>query len=99
MSKNKQINIFYHFPQYESLRIVLCHYDLCWFLVVYGFDKSTWTWKWQDSAIPGKKLEKPSRTPEEVSQAKKQYKQKRSRFFNHHWTTDRPWLLYDEHEQ
>jgi hypothetical protein len=43
MSKNKKINIFYHFPQYESLRIVLGHYDLCWFLVVYGFDKSTWT--------------------------------------------------------
>jgi hypothetical protein len=33
---------------------------------------------WQDSAIPGKKLKKPSRTPEEVSQAKKQYEQKRS---------------------
>jgi hypothetical protein len=34
--------------------------------------------KWQDGAIPGKKLKKPSRTPEEVSQAKKQYEQKRS---------------------
>ena len=33
--------------------------------------------KWQDDAIPGKKLKKPSRTPEEVSQAKKQYEQKR----------------------
>ena len=32
--------------------------------------------KWQDGAIPGKKLKKPSRTPEEVSQAKKQYEQK-----------------------
>jgi hypothetical protein len=32
---------------------------------------------WQDGAIPGKKLKKPSRTPEEVSQAKKQYEQKR----------------------
>jgi hypothetical protein len=32
--------------------------------------------KWQDSAIPGKKLKKPSRTPEEVSQAKKQIKSK-----------------------
>ena len=31
-----------------------------------------------DSTIPGKKLKKPSRTPEEVSQAKKQYEQKRS---------------------
>ena len=34
--------------------------------------------KWQDGAIPGKKLKKPSRTPEpaeEVSQAKKQYEQ------------------------
>jgi hypothetical protein len=39
--KIKKINIFY---QYELLRIVLCHYDLCWFLLVYGFDKSTWTW-------------------------------------------------------
>ena len=36
MSKNKE-------NQYESIRIVLCHYDLCWFLVVYGFDKLTWT--------------------------------------------------------
>jgi hypothetical protein len=27
--------------------------------------------KWQDGAIPGKKLTKPSRTPEEVSRAKK----------------------------
>jgi hypothetical protein len=36
--------------------------------------------KWQDGAIPGKKLKKPSRTPEEVSQAKKQYEQKRSVF-------------------
>jgi hypothetical protein len=34
--------------------------------------------KWQDGPIPGKKLKKPSRTPEEVSQAKKQYEQKRS---------------------
>jgi hypothetical protein len=34
--------------------------------------------KWQDGTIPGKKLKKPSRTPEEVSQAKKQYEQKRS---------------------
>jgi hypothetical protein len=42
--KIKKINIIYHFPQYESWWIVLCHYDLCWFLVVYGFDKSTWTW-------------------------------------------------------
>ena len=33
---------------------------------------------WQDGAIPGKKLKKPSRTLEEVSQAKKQYEQKRS---------------------
>jgi hypothetical protein len=39
--------------------------------------------KWQDGAIPGKKLKKPSRTPEEVSQAKKQYEQKRSR-----WASD-----------
>ena len=52
--------------------------------------------KWQDSAIPGKKLKKPSRTPEEVSQAKKQYEQKRSRSFKLRWTTDRPWLRYDE---
>jgi hypothetical protein len=29
--------------------------------------------KWQDGAILRKKLKKPSRTPEEVSQAKKQY--------------------------
>ena len=29
--------------------------------------------KWQNGAIPGKKLKKPSRTPEDVSQAKKQY--------------------------
>ena len=55
--------------------------------------------KWQDGAIPGKKLKKPSRTPEDVSQAKKQYEQKRSRSFKLHWTTDRPWLRYDEHEQ
>ena len=55
--------------------------------------------KWQDGAIPGKKLKKPSRPPEEVSQAKKQYEQKRSRSFKLHWTTDRPWLRYDEHEQ
>jgi hypothetical protein len=34
--------------------------------------------EWQDGAIPGKKLKKPSRTLEEVSQAKKQYEQKRS---------------------
>jgi hypothetical protein len=36
--------------------------------------------KWQDGDIPGKKLKKPSRTPEpaeEVSQAKKQYEQKK----------------------
>ena len=52
--------------------------------------------KWQDGAIPGKKLKKPSRTPEEVSQAKKQYEQKRSRSFKLHWITDRPWLCYDE---
>ena len=51
--------------------------------------------KWQDGPIPGKKLKKPSRTPE-VSQAKKQYEQKRSRSFKLHWTTDRPWLRYDE---
>jgi hypothetical protein len=43
--------------------------------------------KWQDGAISGKKLKKPSRTPEEVSQAKKQYEQKRSRSFKLHWTT------------
>jgi hypothetical protein len=55
--------------------------------------------KWQDGAIPGKKLKKPSRTPEEVSQAKKQYEQKRSRSFKLHRTTDRPWLRYDEYEQ
>jgi hypothetical protein len=52
--------------------------------------------RWQDDAIPGKKLRKPSRTPEEVSQAKKQYEQKRSRSFKLHWITDRPWLCYDE---
>jgi hypothetical protein len=52
--------------------------------------------RWQDDAIPGKKLKKPSRTPEEVSQAKKQYEQKRSRSFKLHWITDRPWLCYDE---
>jgi hypothetical protein len=51
--------------------------------------------KWQDGPISGKKLKKPSRTPE-VSQAKKQYEQKRSRSFKLHWTTDRPWLRYDE---
>ena len=39
------------------------------------------------------------RTPEEVSQAKKQYEQKRSQSFKLHWTNDRPWLRYDEHEQ
>jgi hypothetical protein len=33
--------------------------------------------KWQDGAIPGKKLKKSSRTPEEASLAKKQYEQKR----------------------
>jgi hypothetical protein len=43
--------------------------------------------KWQDGAIPGKKLKKPSRTPEEVSQAKKKYEQKRSRSFKLHWIT------------
>jgi hypothetical protein len=52
--------------------------------------------EWQDSAILGKKLKKPSRTPEEVSQAKKQYEQKRSRSFKLHWITDRPWLRYNE---
>jgi hypothetical protein len=52
--------------------------------------------KWQDGAILRKKLKKPSRTPEEVSQAKKQYEQKRSRSFKLHWTTDRSWLHYDE---
>jgi hypothetical protein len=55
--------------------------------------------KWQDGDITGKKLKKPSRTPEaaeEVSQAKKQYEQKRSRSFKLHWTTDRLWLRYDE---
>ena len=55
--------------------------------------------KWQDGDIPGKKLKKPSRTPEpaeEVSQAKTQYEQKRSRSFKLHWTTDRLWLRYDE---
>jgi hypothetical protein len=55
--------------------------------------------KWQDGNITGKKLKKPSRTPEaaeEVSQAKKQYEQKRSRSFKLHWTTDRLWLRYDE---
>ena len=55
--------------------------------------------KWQEGAIPGKKLKKPSRTPEEVSQTKKQYEQKRSRSFKLHWITDHPWLRYDEHEQ
>ena len=55
--------------------------------------------KWQNGAIPGKKLKKPSRTPEDVSQAKKQYEQKRSRSFKLHWTTDRHRLRYDEHEQ
>ena len=55
--------------------------------------------RWQDDAIPGKKLKKPSRTPEEVSKAKKQYEEKISRSFKLHWTTDRPWLRYDEHEQ
>jgi hypothetical protein len=29
----------YLFPQYDSWRIVLLHYELCWFLVIYGFDK------------------------------------------------------------
>ena len=55
--------------------------------------------KWQDGAIPGKKLKKPSGTPEpaeEMSQAKNQYEQKRSRSFKLHWITDRPWLRYDE---
>ena len=51
--------------------------------------------KWQDGPISGKKLKKPSRI-QEVSQAKKQYEQKRSRSFKLHWTTDRPWLRYDE---
>jgi hypothetical protein len=40
--------------------------------------------KWQEGAIPGKKLKKPSRTPEEVSQTKKQYEQKRSRSIKLH---------------
>jgi hypothetical protein len=30
---------------------------------------------------------------------KKQYEQKTSWSFKLHWTTDRPWLRYDEHEQ
>ena len=34
-----------------------------------------------------------------VTGQKKQYEQKRSRSFKLHWTTDRPWLHYDEHEQ
>ena len=54
--------------------------------------------KWHGGAILGKKLKKPSITPE-VSQAKKQYEQKRSQSFKLHWTTDCPWLRYDEHEQ
>jgi predicted nucleic acid-binding Zn ribbon protein len=52
---------------------------------------------WQDGAIPGKKFKKPPRTAEEVSQAKQEYEQKRSRSFKLHWTTDRPWLRYNEH--
>ena len=62
--KLKKINIVYHFPQYESLRIVLCHYDLCWFLVVYGFDKLTWTWSGKTVLFRGRSWEKPARTPE-----------------------------------
>jgi hypothetical protein len=76
--KIKKINIFYHFPQYESLRIVLCHYDLCWFLVVYGFDKLAWTWSGKTVLFRGRSWKKPPRTPEpaeEVPQAKKQYEQ------------------------
>jgi hypothetical protein len=42
--------------------------------------------KWQEGAIPGKMLKKPSRTPEEVSQAKNQYEQKRSRSYKLHTT-------------
>jgi hypothetical protein len=62
--KLKKINIVYHFPQYESLRIVLCHYDLCWFLVVYGFDKLTWTWSGKTVLFRWRSWEKPARTPE-----------------------------------
>ena len=57
--KIKKINIFYHFPQYESLRIVLCHYDLCWFLVVYGFDKLTWTWSGKTVIFRGRSWKSP----------------------------------------
>jgi hypothetical protein len=34
-----------------------------------------------------------------VSKAKQEYEQKRSRSFQLHWTTDRPWLRYNEHDQ
>ena len=57
--KIKKINIVYHFPQYESWRIVLCHYDLCWFLVVYGFDKSTWTWSGKTVLFRGRSWKSP----------------------------------------
>ena len=57
--KLKKINIVYHFPQYESLRIVLCHYDLCWFLVVYGFDKLTWTWGGKTMLFRGRSWKSP----------------------------------------
>jgi hypothetical protein len=40
MSKNKENQYFLPLsPVYESLRIVVCHYDLCWFLVVYVYVK------------------------------------------------------------
>ena len=57
--KLKKINIVYHFPQYESLRIVLCHYDLCWFLAVYGFDKLTWTWGGKTMLFRGRSWKSP----------------------------------------
>ena len=57
--KIKKINIFYHFPQYESLWIVLFHYDLCWFLVVYGFYKSTWTWSGKTVLFRGRSWKNP----------------------------------------
>jgi hypothetical protein len=97
--KIKKINIVYHFPQYELLRIVLCHYDLCWFLVVYGFDKSTWTWSGKTVLFWGRSWKSPLEHQRRCHRLNKQYEQKRSRSFKLHWTTERPWLRYDEHEQ
>ena len=56
MSKNKENQ--YCLPL-SPVWIVLCHYDLCWFLVVYGFDKSTWTWSGKMVLFRGRSWKSP----------------------------------------